>query len=132
MPFACFVSYTVLGTIHIIFVVCPSPLLLPTYIGLWLRQLVDGPALWYHSRCAWLWAPISLQQALGSTFILLLPCYSLLALPLAHRCSVPGTGCSSSISLSHHPVRVTSKRGWMRLFPPHPSDSLGVMRGDPQ
>ena len=35
VPFACFVSHTVLGTILIIFVDCPSPLLLSTYIGGW-------------------------------------------------------------------------------------------------
>lgn len=83
--FAWFVSHIVLGTIPVIFVDCPSPLLLSTYIGLCLRQLVDGPALWHHSRRVWLWAHISLQASSRLGFH---PASALLlALPLADRWS---------------------------------------------
>lgn len=131
VPFVCFVSHTVLGTKLIIFVDCPSLLLLPTYIGLCLNQLVDGPALG-HQDVPGFASTSSSKQAPGSAFILLLPSYSLLAFSLADAPSLPGTGSTPEVlDVGHHPVRVISKRGWMGFYQLI-LVSLGVIRGDPQ
>lgn len=124
----CFISHTILGTIINNF--CGISFS-SAFIYINWTVFVGG---WPCSG-----APFKMCLPLGShlppsklqALILLLPSCSLLAFSLADAPSLPGIGCTSSVCLGHHPVRVISKQEWMGFFQLS-LVSLGVMRGDPQ